>query len=291
MALTTLRGRTVDAEGRAIGGRAVLRLRDVSGLKRELAELNARHEKLVERHEVAAHADRALPAPVWVRDTDGPLIFVNAAYANAVEAKDADDAVARGSNCSTAPPRAGEPGARHRQDLLERVCRRSSPATGASSTWWTCRRAAAAPASASTLTEVEAMRGELDRMDDAHRRTLDQLATGVAIFGADQRLAFYNAAYRALWELDAASSTRRRPIPQCSTGCAHAQASRGDGFPRVEDRVARGLSRDRSQGASLASAGRPHLARRHHAQSRRAASPTCSTTSPNGSIWCGATTR
>ena len=32
------RGRTVEANGRAIGGRAVLRLRDVSGLKRELAE-------------------------------------------------------------------------------------------------------------------------------------------------------------------------------------------------------------------------------------------------------------
>ena len=47
------------------------------------------------------------------------------------------------------------------------------------------------------------MRSELARIDDAHRRTLDQLATGVAIFTADQRLTFYNAAYRALWELDA----------------------------------------------------------------------------------------
>ena len=45
-------------------------------------------------------------------------------------------------------------------------------------------------------TEVERMRAELARMVDAHRRTLDQLATGVAIFGADQRLTFYNAAYR-----------------------------------------------------------------------------------------------
>ena len=30
------------------------------------------------------------------------------------------------------------------------------------------------------------------------------LATGVAIFGADQKLVFYNAAYRSLWDLDAA---------------------------------------------------------------------------------------
>ena len=70
-------------------------------------------------------------------------------------------------------------------------------------------------------TEVEAMRAELARMADAHRRTLDQLATGVAIFAADQRLVFYNAAYRSLWDLDAALP---RPGPdrlrRCSTSCA-----------------------------------------------------------------------
>jgi signal transduction histidine kinase len=52
-------------------------------------------------------------------------------------------------------------------------------------------------------TEAELMRAELKRMMDAHRRTLDQLATGVAIFGSDRRLCFYNAAYRSLWDLDA----------------------------------------------------------------------------------------
>src|SRR5262249_9002016 len=52
-------------------------------------------------------------------------------------------------------------------------------------------------------TEAELMRSELTRMMDAHRRTLDQLATGVAIFGSNQRLSFYNAAYRSLWDLDA----------------------------------------------------------------------------------------
>jgi signal transduction histidine kinase len=39
-------------------------------------------------------------------------------------------------------------------------------------------------------------------MVDAHRRTLDYLATGVAIFGADGRLTFYNTAFRMLWDLD-----------------------------------------------------------------------------------------
>ncbi|MBO0713025.1 MAG: PAS-domain containing protein, partial [Acetobacteraceae bacterium] len=52
------------------------------------------------------------------------------------------------------------------------------------------------------VTAAERMRAELARMTEGHRRTLDQLPTGVAIFGADQKLVFCNAAYRELWDLD-----------------------------------------------------------------------------------------
>jgi len=52
-------------------------------------------------------------------------------------------------------------------------------------------------------TEVAAMRAELGRMIEAHRRVLDQLATGVAIFDVDRKLTFYNSAFRSLFELDA----------------------------------------------------------------------------------------
>ena len=48
------------------------------------------------------------------------------------------------------------------------------------------------------------MRADLARMIEAHRRVLDQLATGVAIFNVDRKLIFYNAAFRSLFELDAA---------------------------------------------------------------------------------------
>ena len=40
MTLTTSAGRPLEAEGRAIGGRAVLRLRDVSGIEHELIDLS-----------------------------------------------------------------------------------------------------------------------------------------------------------------------------------------------------------------------------------------------------------
>ena len=117
-------------------------------------------------------------------------------------------------------------------------------------------------------TEAEAMRGEIKRLLDAHRRTLDQLPTAVATFGADQKLAFYNSAFRSLWDLDTGAARpgadRRRAARPVAR---RAQAAGGEGLPGVEGRAARGLSRDRNQGAPVASAGRPHAARRHHAQS------------------------
>ena len=42
----------------------------------------------------------------------------------------------------------------------------------------------------------------LVRMAEAHRRTLDQLSSGVAVFDGHRRLAFYNDCYRRLWDLD-----------------------------------------------------------------------------------------
>ena len=204
MQLMTLAGHAIEADGRAIGGRAVLRLRDVSGLKRELAELHARHEKFVGDMDSLRALIDALPSPVWARDLAGALVFANTAFARAVEAKDSADAIARGVELLNRTARdevsrvraAGKvyagrlpaivAGSRRTFDVLDVPTRRGSAGLGVDAT------------------EVEAMRGEIKRLLDAHRRTLDLLATSVATFGADHKLAFYNTAYRSLWDLDPA---------------------------------------------------------------------------------------
>jgi hypothetical protein len=75
MTLTTRAGRPVEAEGRAIGGRAVLRLRDVSGIEQELLDLAARHDRLLSDVETMKTLLDLLPAPV-ARDDASRLIFV-----------------------------------------------------------------------------------------------------------------------------------------------------------------------------------------------------------------------
>ena len=120
------------------------------------------------------------------------------------------------------------------------------------------------------ITEVETMRAELQRMTDAHRRTLDQLATAVAIFSADQRLAFYNAglprAVRARPGVPRFRALRHRGAGPPARG---AQDSRAGELPRLEKRAARSLSRARAAFARMASARRAHPARRHHAEPGR----------------------
>jgi signal transduction histidine kinase len=205
MTLTTLAGHPIEAHGRAIGGRAVLRLKDASGIKRELVDLVGRYERQsTELAALRALAEK-LPSPVWTRDAAGRLTFVNAAYTRAVEAKNATDAVER------------------RLELLDSATRESIAQTRASGGGSYSGRLHAVAAGARRtfdvldfrtetgsagigmdVTEVESLHGALTRLAEAHRRTLDQLSTGVAMFAADHRLSFYNAAYRALWDLDAA---------------------------------------------------------------------------------------
>ncbi len=203
MTLTTSAGRPIEAEGRAVAGSAVLRLRDVSGIERELIDLASRHDALTSDVETMKALLDSLPTPVWARNESGRLIFVNSAYARAVEAGDPADAVARELELLD----------RAARDELARAHTAGSPYAGRLPAIAAGERrifdVVDAPSGAGSAgmaidrTEVETMRAELARMIEAHRRVLDQLATGVAIFNADRKLIFYNSAFRSLFELDA----------------------------------------------------------------------------------------
>jgi signal transduction histidine kinase len=201
--VTTLSGRPIEASGRAVGGRAVLRLRDVSGTERELVDLSALHADLEREVQGLRALIEALPTPIWAREDGGRIVWVNSAFAHAVEAHDGADAVKRhlellspsARHALATARRAGETyaarlpvivaGRRRIFDVLDVPTRHGSAGIGID------------------VTDVETLRSELTRMVEAHRRTLDQLPTAVAIFGADQRLTFHNAAYRVLWGLGA----------------------------------------------------------------------------------------
>ncbi len=180
ISLTTAAGRYVSVEGRAIGGSATLRFHDVSGLKKEIAELTFR----LQMQQADADAQRALlealPSPVWTRDPGGRLTFVNPAFARAVGAADPASAMANGCELLDLSARAE----------IERQRSRGSVYSGRAATNVSGTRRVF------DVFEAPTPRGSAGR-------TLDQLSTAVAIFGANHNLAFYNSAYRTLWEIDA----------------------------------------------------------------------------------------
>src|SRR5437660_987989 len=93
--VTTSNGHSIEAMGRAIGGEAIMRIRELSGLRRELAETNLRHKALLEETEMLRGFAAASPWPIWAKGTKGSLAYANAAYARATEAASVTDATER----------------------------------------------------------------------------------------------------------------------------------------------------------------------------------------------------
>jgi signal transduction histidine kinase len=201
--LKTFAGGYVEADGRATGGRAILRLREVTGRKRDLSRILDQHRMLVRSTQSARALFDALPMPVWFRREDGRIEWVNEAYVRAVEA--ADDVEVRERQIELLEMRQRQ---RAKRALTKGIPyrERAHIISGGS------RKAhdvvvlsldGATAGAAIDVAAIESAQGELSRHVAAYERTLDRVATAVAIFGPDQRLAFYNEAYRKLWSLDA----------------------------------------------------------------------------------------
>lgn len=194
--------RFVDAEGRALGGRAILRLRDVTGERAELMQMGRELSRTRNDLDKLRALLNVVDQPVWLRDADGRLAWANAAYLGAVEAKDVDDARLRKLELLDQPAR--EKAAAQRKDGKRFSARLAAVVAGARRMLDVTESPSPGGAAgvAVDVSEVEELRADLSRQMEAHVRTLDQLPTAVAIFDARQRLAFHNTAYRQLWKLD-----------------------------------------------------------------------------------------
>ena len=202
--VATAGGRLVEVRGRAAGGSAVARFRDLTGERLARAEIEARHDLLAAEVETTRAMLASAPMPIWLRDEHGALVWVNHAYAAAVEAKDDAEAVGHGlelldTNARNAIAVAHADGAVFTKRLPGIVAgtRRIFDVADIASEGGSAGIAV-------DVTEVEAAQAALRREVEFNARTLDQLQTAVAIFGPDHRLRSYNAAYRALFELDPA---------------------------------------------------------------------------------------
>jgi signal transduction histidine kinase/PAS domain-containing protein len=200
--LTTQSGTFVEACGRTGGGRPFVRFRDLTAERVEFARARETIEALRDERDTLRGLIDVLPMPAWTRDAAGRLSGANAAYARAVEAGDPASAVVLGAELLD---RAGREGLESRRVGRLAIAERLPTVVAGKRCVFDvveARSATGAAGLAVDMSDLDRVEAELKRTVAFHARTLDQLTTAVAIFGADKRLQFYNAAYADLWGLD-----------------------------------------------------------------------------------------
>lgn len=192
----------IEAEGRAAGGRAVLRLRDVAGYKRDLARIIDQHQWLARDIRTMRALLNALPMPVWLKTRDGRLSWVNQAYVRAVESANDDEVLSRQIELLDS---------RERNRAMALIAKGQEFRSRLQLVVGSERKAhdvvmlpteETIAGAAIDVAAIKTAEDELKRQIEAYDRTLDHVATAVAIFDRDFRLTFYNAAFRSLWSLE-----------------------------------------------------------------------------------------
>jgi signal transduction histidine kinase len=195
-------GAFIDVEGRPVAGRAVIRLRVVTGERAQVMTLRGELERIAADHAALSGLLSSLPQPAWTRTQDGRLSWCNTAYARAVEAADGLEAVRGGLELLDRGER--ESAAKARREGLAFSVRAPAVVAGQRRTLDILEvpTATGFAGLATDMSELEAVRADLQRQMDAHVRTLDRLKTAVAVFDASQRLVYRNSGFDSLWSLD-----------------------------------------------------------------------------------------
>ncbi len=199
-----LRGRPAGASLGA--GAALLWVFDATDSEQEVERLDLERVELAETLDALAGLIEAAPIPMWHRAPDLRLSLVNSAYVRAVEGRNAGDVIARGlelvEGLGAASPIATAAAARDEGGAAVRTM----PATIGGE-----RRTlrvvdvplgtAGIAGYAIDIEDIEQAKADLVRFGEAQRDMLDRLSAGVAQFGADRHLSFYNSAFLRLFAL------------------------------------------------------------------------------------------
>jgi signal transduction histidine kinase len=194
------------AAGLASGGAVILWVFDATESQAEIGRLGSEVASLRRSYDALSALIEAAPVPMWYRSADLRLTLVNSAYAGAVDAEDAADAVTRGlelvETTSEQSPIASAAAARAAGSPVARAV----PATIAGQR--RMMRIVDVPLADSGVAGYAIDIDELERAQAAFRRfvqtqrdTLDQLSAGVAQFAADQSLVFCNQPFQRLFAM------------------------------------------------------------------------------------------
>jgi PAS domain S-box-containing protein len=187
---------------------ALLWFVDVTDAEEDAARLSGQLERRSEALDALTGLIEAAPFPMWHRGPGLQLVMVNGAYVDAVEGADAASVVAEGTElideADGRSPLADAAEVRDRQEASFRTV----PATVAGER--RMMQVVEIPLGpngvagyAIDVEDQEQARAELNRFVRAQRDMLDRLSAGVAQFGRDRSLIFFNQPFARLFSLTA----------------------------------------------------------------------------------------
>jgi len=149
--------------------------------------------------------------PIWMRDEDLNLIWVNDAYVAAVDGENAEQVIADGLELATssigknvrdiaAISKQNRERYKEKHFVVIRGERRAVDIHNIPVDMG--EKYSGCLGYALDITEQEKAKGELIHYTESHSETLNKLSTAVAIFTAGKRLDYYNRAFSRLWQLE-----------------------------------------------------------------------------------------
>lgn len=188
-------------------GTILLWLFDMSVAEEEFAKVSLRLRQTESAISSLTQLIESAPFPMWFRGPDLKLGLVNSAFVAAVEGKDAQDVIERGSELVDAQGEDSPAAIARQAQESGRIVSRMQPAIIRGE-----RRmlrienvplsTGAVAGFAVDVQDLEDARTELARYIESQRELADRMTAGTAQFDADRSLSFFNRPFAAMTHLD-----------------------------------------------------------------------------------------
>ena len=209
ISVRTRGGELAEADGRVAGRQLALRFRPLFGERLQALEQTHDIRQLKDHARRITQLLAKAPEPVWITDDDGRLQWANEAWLARTGAASLEAARAEGLQLVGREELAAATVLPEEQGWQRYLASTVLGGERRHFEIWQRSFEAGLVHWAREVSECERVREELQRYRSAQSRIFDQLNTAIAIFDAEQRLIFHNAAYARLWGFDEAWLARR----------------------------------------------------------------------------------
>lgn len=198
----TVTGMPIDVQGRTAANSAIVRFANIAGERADYQRLRSNYARVHDTLETFQNLLDQIDSPVWLRENTSRLTWANKAYLDAVEkdalspSYDRSAELFGGQSLAAIEEQVNRDGS-YAEELStvvrgDRMLYRTSVAKGPFGS----------AGIAEDRSEVDLVRKRLSKTIRSHEETLDRLTTAVAMFDENQRLKFYNQAFKQLWDLE-----------------------------------------------------------------------------------------